>query len=89
MRGVPKGGAYRDTKIVALGYYVSTVGINEQSIVNYIRDQEKHNKMTDQLSLIEDRDPFKGSQETMRKSEHAAFRLSPHQALTVPDQTAL
>lgn len=43
------------------GYYVSTVGINEQSIVNYIRDQEKHDKMTDQLSLIEDRDPFKGS----------------------------
>ncbi len=34
------------------GYYVSTVGINEQSIVKYIREQEKQDQVTDQLSLL-------------------------------------
>ncbi len=43
------------------GYYVSTVGINEKSIVKYIREQDTRDKMTDQLSLIGHTDPFKGS----------------------------
>jgi len=43
------------------GYYVSTVGINEKSIIKYIREQDTRDKMTDQLSLLEHTDPFKGS----------------------------
>jgi putative transposase len=42
------------------GYYVSTVGRNKEAIAQYIRNQEQEDKMTDQLSLKEFVDPFKG-----------------------------
>ena len=42
------------------GYFVSTVGINEATIIKYIREQEEHDKLVDQHSLIEHKDPFTG-----------------------------
>ena len=43
----------------AEGYYVSTVGLNEQTIAKYIRDQEQHDIAMDKLSVKEYEDPFK------------------------------
>lgn len=45
----------------AEGYYVSTVGLNEQTIAKYIREQEQHDIALDKLSVKEYEDPFKGS----------------------------
>lgn len=44
----------------SVGYYVSTVGLNEAIIRKYIRDQEKHDQAQDRLSVREYEDPFKG-----------------------------
>ena len=41
------------------GYYVSTVGLNEATIRKYIKDQERQDIATDQLVLVEYKDPFK------------------------------
>jgi putative transposase len=43
------------------GYYVSTVGRNKNAIENYIRDQLKEDVMSDQITMKEYIDPFKGS----------------------------
>ena len=40
------------------GYYVSTVGLNEETIKKYIREQEDADKMTDNVK--EPENPFKG-----------------------------
>ena len=42
------------------GYFVSTVGVNEATIVKYIREQETRDKIADQHSLFEHKDPFMG-----------------------------
>ncbi|WP_125708920.1 IS200/IS605 family transposase [Lacticaseibacillus porcinae] len=42
----------------AIGYYVSTVGLNEKTIAKYIRDQEKKDITEDKLSVREYEDPF-------------------------------
>ena len=42
------------------GYYVSTVGRNKKAIEQYIRNQEKEDMMSDQISIKEMDDPFKG-----------------------------
>ena len=34
------------------GYFVSTVGVNEATIIKYVREQEERDKITDQYSLI-------------------------------------
>lgn len=44
----------------SVGYYVSTVGLNEATIRKYIRDQEKHDQAQDRLSVREYENPFKG-----------------------------
>ncbi|AVK64249.1 IS200/IS605 family transposase [Lactobacillus sp. CBA3606] len=44
----------------SVGYYVSTVGLNEATIKKYIRDQEKHDQAEDRVSVREYEDPFKG-----------------------------
>ena len=36
-----------------VGYFVSTVGVNEATIAKYIREQEERDKITDQYSLVE------------------------------------
>jgi putative transposase len=45
----------------AKGYYVSTVGLNEQTIRKYIREQENADIMIDKVSVKELEDPFRGS----------------------------
>ena len=42
----------------AEGYYVSTVGLNEETIRKYVREQEKHDQAMDKLSVKEYDDPF-------------------------------
>ena len=41
-----------------LKYNVSTVGLNEETIRKYVREQEKHDQATDKLSVKEYEDPF-------------------------------
>ena len=41
------------------GYYVSTVGLNEETIKKYIREQDKKDITMDKLSVKEYEDPFK------------------------------
>lgn len=43
------------------GYYVDTVGKNGKAIKEYIENQLKEDMMSDQISLKEYKDPFKGS----------------------------
>ena len=43
----------------AEGYYVSTVGLKEETIRKYVREQEKHDQAIDKLSVKEYEDPFK------------------------------
>lgn len=42
------------------GYYVSTVGRNKEAIKKYIQDQLKEDMITDQMTIKEYVDPFKG-----------------------------
>ena len=42
----------------AEGYYVSTVGLNEETIRKYVREQEKYDQAIDKLSVKEYADPF-------------------------------
>ena len=44
----------------SIGYYVSTVGLNEATIRKYIQDQEKEDVLHDKLGIKEYDDPFKG-----------------------------
>ena len=41
------------------GYYVDTVGRNEVAIAEYVRNQEREDMMSDQISIKEYNDPFK------------------------------
>ena len=41
-----------EMKFWARGYYVSTVGRDEETIRNYIKDQEEEDKRIDQLDLF-------------------------------------
>ena len=41
-------------------FYVSTVGLNEATIKNYIQDQQKEDILKDKLSIKEYVGPFKG-----------------------------
>lgn len=42
------------------GYYVDTVGKNKQKIAEYIRTQLEEDQVSDQISIKEYTDPFKG-----------------------------
>ena len=42
------------------GYYVDTVGKNKQKIAEYIRTQLAEDQVSDQISIKEYTDPFKG-----------------------------
>jgi putative transposase len=44
----------------ARGYYVSTVGLDEESIKKYIRDQEAEDTRLDQLNMIHTETPPSG-----------------------------
>lgn len=43
------------------GYYVTTVGRNKKAIEQYIKDQLNEDMISDQISIKEYLDPFKGS----------------------------
>ena len=43
------------------GYYVDTVGKNTKAIKEYIENQLKMDRESDQISLYDPRDPFTGS----------------------------
>ena len=51
-------------KFWAEGYYVSTVGLNEATIVKYVQDQEKVDLVLDRQSSKEYEDPFKKPAQT-------------------------
>jgi putative transposase len=51
---------YGNRHFWAKGYYVSTVGLNKETIKKYIREQEDADKMIDKESVKEYEDPFKG-----------------------------
>ena len=42
------------------GYYVSTVGNNKEAVYRYVENQLKEDMMSDQLTIKEYKDPFKG-----------------------------
>ena len=52
--------AYRNREFWCKGYYVDTVEKNTAAIKEYIANQLKQDKESDQLSLFDMRDPFKG-----------------------------
>ncbi|XMB68103.1 IS200/IS605 family transposase [Mycoplasmatota bacterium zrk1] len=51
---------YGSRKFWAKGYYVSTVGLNKNTIKKYIREQETEDMLIDKRSLKEYKDPFNG-----------------------------
>ena len=53
--------AYRNREFWCKGYYVDTVGKNTAAIKEYIANQLKHDKESDQISVFDPNDPFKGS----------------------------
>ena len=50
---------YRDRTFWCRGYYVDTVGKNTQKIKEYIANQLKEDKLTEQMTIAEVIDPFK------------------------------
>ena len=55
---------FGNRKFWAEGYYVSTVGLNEATIVKYVQDQEKVDVALDKLSVKEYEDPFEKPRQT-------------------------
>lgn len=51
---------YGNRHFWAEGYYVSTIGLNKQTIKKYIREQELEDMTQDKRSIKEYVDPFKG-----------------------------
>lgn len=49
---------YGNRKFWAMGYYVSTVRLNKQTVAKYIREQKKDDIALDKLSVKEYEDPF-------------------------------
>ena len=43
------------------GYYVDTVGKNTRKVTEYIQNQLKEDRISNQTSLVEHKDPFTGS----------------------------
>jgi putative transposase len=44
----------------AMGYYVSTVGLDEESVRKYIRDQEAEDARLEQLNMLHNETPPSG-----------------------------
>ena len=53
--------AYRNREFWCKGYYVDTVGKNTQAIAEYVKNQLKTDKESDQLSIFDPNDPLTGS----------------------------
>lgn len=52
---------YRNRVFWCRGYYVSTVGNNKKAVEMYVKNQLKEDKMSDQITIKEYVDHFKGS----------------------------
>ena len=52
------------------GYFVSTVGGNKQAIMQYIRNQEKEDMISNQIGLVEYYDPFKEWVDSVTKKKN-------------------
>ena len=50
---------YGNRHFWAEGYYVGTVGLNDQTVAKYIREQEQHDIAMDKLGIKEYKDSFK------------------------------
>ncbi len=50
-------------------YYVSTVGLNDQTVAKYIREPEGHDIAMDRLSVKEYKDPFEEKEVTKEKKK--------------------
>lgn len=57
---------YRNREFWCCGYYVDTVWKNMKKIKEYIEDQLKEDKLSDQMT-IEEIEPFKGERLTIAK----------------------
>ena len=55
---------FGNRKFWAEGYYVSTVGLNEATIVKYVQEQEKVDVTLDRLSVKEYEDPLEKPRQT-------------------------
>lgn len=53
---------YGNRRFWSVGYYVSTVGLNEATIRKYIRDQDREDIMLDKRTSREYTDPFSPKQ---------------------------
>ena len=53
--------AYRNREFWCKGYYVDTVGKNTQAIAEYVKNQLKADKESDQMSIFDPNDPLTGS----------------------------
>lgn len=53
--------AYRNREFWCKGYYVDTVEKNTKAIKEYIENQLKADRESDQMRLFDPRDPFTGS----------------------------
>lgn len=51
---------YGNKRFWCRGYYVDTVGKNKKKIEEYIRNQLKEDQVSDQISMKEYLNPFKG-----------------------------
>ena len=51
---------YGNRNFWAKGYYVSTVGLNKDTVAEYIRNQEQEDMIHDKMTSKEYQDPFKG-----------------------------
>ena len=51
---------YGNRVFLCRGYYVSTVGNNKKAVEQYVRNQLEEDMMTDQITIKEYVDPFKG-----------------------------
>jgi putative transposase len=60
---------YGNRHFWADGYYVSAVGLNEETVRKYIRDQEKDDIAKDKLSVKKYEDPFGEDKEVRKKNK--------------------
>ena len=60
---------YGDRLFWSRGYCVSTVGSRKQAVQRYIQNQEKEDKITTLISMVEYYDPFKEWMESYRNGK--------------------
>ena len=53
---------YCNRRFWSVGYYASTVGLNEAAIRKYIREQDRRGLMLDKMTSKEYSDPFRPKQ---------------------------